>query len=264
MLFEQDYIIFELLDVLEFAYSGNHKIYNSNRNYDAVSFRISSDAILETATSKTALSDGFINYVPSDVNYTRSASDDHMIVVHLKFFNYHAEDVESFLPEHPEKYQTHFRELLKLWNKKDTTYKNECAAILYKIFAECQKDNPSTAEGGKISASVSYLQKNYLQKDFSLSLAAQKSYVSEPYFRKLFKKEFGMSPKQYVINGRIRHAAALILANYYSLQEVSDLCGYRDYKHFSVEFKRMMGVSPSAYTYNYLQDEKNDLPKVRL
>jgi len=95
-----------------------------------------------------------------------------------------------------------------------------------------------------------------LNQDFSLPDAAKKSYISEPYFRKLFKKEFGMSPKQYVIEARIRHAAALILANYYSLQEVADLCGYRDYKHFSVEFKRLMGVSPSAYTYNYLQENQ--------
>ena len=75
--------------------------------------------------------------------------------------------------------------------------------------------------------------------------------MSDTYFRKLFKEEFGMSPKQYVIRHRIQHAASLIIAGYYTLEEIAEHCGYNDYKHFSVEFKKLTGVSPSKYVYNY-------------
>ena len=89
------------------------------------------------------------------------------------------------------------------------------------------------------------------KKDFSLQIAAKKSFISEPYFRKLFNKEFGISPKKYVIEHRIKYAASLIIAGYFSLQEISQMCGYDDYKHFSSAFKKIMNVSPSKYTYKF-------------
>ena len=76
-----------------------------------------------------------------------------------------------------------------------------------------------------------------------------KKFKSDERFAKLFKKEFGISPKQYVINKRIKYASSLIIAGYHTLSEISSLCGYNDYKHFSVEFKKIVGVSPSKYIY---------------
>ena len=75
--------------------------------------------------------------------------------------------------------------------------------------------------------------------------------MSEVYFRRLFKAEFGISPQKYIINLRMQNAVGLISTGYYSLQEVAYMSGYKDYKYFSVEFKRLMGVSPSGYEYNY-------------
>ena len=88
-------------------------------------------------------------------------------------------------------------------------------------------------------------------KDFSLERAAEQSFMGEAYFRRLFKKEFGISPKQYVINRRIEYAKALIIAGYFSVGEIAEMCGYNDHKHFSSEFKRLVGVSPSGYGYNF-------------
>ena len=75
--------------------------------------------------------------------------------------------------------------------------------------------------------------------------------MSEVYFRKLFKAEFGISPQKYIIKLRMQNALGLISTGYYSLKEVAEMSGYHDYKYFSVEFKKMIGVSPSEYSYNY-------------
>ena len=71
--------------------------------------------------------------------------------------------------------------------------------------------------------------------------------MSEVCFRKLFKARFGLSPAKYLMQLRIHKAAELIHTGYYTLKEVASLCGYRDYKYFSVEFKRLKGCSPSKY-----------------
>jgi AraC-like DNA-binding protein len=80
--------------------------------------------------------------------------------------------------------------------------------------------------------------------------------MSEVYFRRLFKEEYGVSPQKFIIDLRIQNAVALISTGYYSLKEVALMSGYSDYKYFSIEFKKAMGVSPSQYISGY--GEKRD------
>ena len=75
--------------------------------------------------------------------------------------------------------------------------------------------------------------------------------MSEVYFRKLFKKEYGIPPQKFIINLRIQNAIGLISTGYYSLTDVAFASGYNDYKYFSTEFKKIIGISPSKYIYNY-------------
>ena len=98
--------------------------------------------------------------------------------------------------------------------------------------------------------------KNYKNPNLTLSEIAEKSFISEVYFRKLFKKEFGISPQKHIINLRIQYAVGLISSGYYSLKEIAQLSGYNDYKYFSVEFKKIKGVSPSEYLYNFPKNPK--------
>ena len=95
------------------------------------------------------------------------------------------------------------------------------------------------------------LRHNFKNPDISVSDAADVSNISEVYFRKLFKKQFGVSPKTYIINARIKHAVNLIESGYYSLSEIAEMCGFEDYKYFSSQFHQIKGVPPSKYSYNY-------------
>jgi AraC-like DNA-binding protein len=96
---------------------------------------------------------------------------------------------------------------------------------------------------------------NYKKSDLTIKEIADRSFMSEVYFRKLFKKEYGISPQKYIIDLRIQNAVGLISTGYYTLSEVAHMSGYNDYKYFSVEFKKAMGVSPSEYMYNYEDEE---------
>ena len=251
MIFEQETVAFQILDVL-YLDQKMIKTYNYNRNFDALSFRFEADTVIETDKTQLELTDNNICFFPADINYTRNAKKDKMIVVNFKCFGYYSTEIESFMPAKPEKYRVLFEEMLDYWNKKSVSYKHKASSVLNRIFAELYKDNKSLEnQNSKIYQSVKYIKGNCLKKDFSLKTAAEKSMISETYFRKLFHQEFGISPKKYVIQVRIKHAASLIITGYHTLQEIADICGYEDYKHFSVEFKKITGVSPSKYTYNY-------------
>jgi len=249
--FEQETVSFQILDVL-FISQQSFKLFSHKRNFDALSFRFEADTRILCKNKEIHFPDNSIGFFPANVDYGRVSNHDKMIVIHFKTFNYQSDTVEQYVPTEPEKYRTLFEKIHTCWTKKEASYKHDAAAILNLIFAELYRDNKKEQpNNSKISASVQYIEENYLKHDFSLQIAAEKAYISEPYFRKLFRREFGVSPQQYVIRRRIKHAASLLITGYYSLTEIADMCGYNDYKYFSSEFKKLMGVSPSDYKYNF-------------
>ena len=251
MFFEKDLLSFNILDVLELKQQ-DINMFNSGRNFNALSFRFRSDAVLITKTEKYFMKDNYVSYFPARLDYTRVATIDEMIVVHFDTINYNTKNIEYFIPDDPTVLSELFLEIFDVWNKKELGYKFKCSAILFEIFAECYTQNyVSKSQNPKIHNSVEYLLKNYKKSDLSIKAIADKSFMSEVYFRKLFKENYGISPQKYIINLRIQNAVGLISTGYYSLKEIAYMSGYNDYKYFSVEFKKNMGVSPSEYLYNY-------------
>ncbi|MGM9664274.1 MAG: helix-turn-helix domain-containing protein [Eubacteriales bacterium] len=251
MFFEKDILSFYILDVLRLEQS-NVNMFNSGRNFNALSFRFKADTILKTEAEAYHLKDNYVCYVPARLDYSRRASTDELIVVHFDTINYNTQNIECFMPENPSVIAKLFERIWEYWNKKECGYKYKCSAILYEIFAECYAQNfISKPQTSKIQNSVDYILSNYKRSDLTVKEIASRSFMSEVYFRKLFKKEYGISPQKYMINLRIQNAVGLISTGYYSLSEVAFASGYNDYKYFSVEFKKTMGVSPSEYLYNY-------------
>jgi|SRR5690554_2272767 len=97
----------------------------------------------------------------------------------------------------------------------------------------------------------SYLSNYYFTKIDYDNLAELSGY-STGHFRQLFKQEFGVSPKRFVLNKRFEHSKKLIKDDL-PLDEVAYLCGYDDYPQFSTFFKKFSGVSPMKYKSNLMK-----------
>ncbi len=80
---------------------------------------------------------------------------------------------------------------------------------------------------------------------------AQEHKYNENYLKKLFKKEVGVSPQQYLINVRLSHAVKLLSEHNQeeplSVSHISYACGYDDPLYFSRSFKTRYGSSPKAF-----------------
>ena len=71
--------------------------------------------------------------------------------------------------------------------------------------------------------------------------------VSEVYFRRLFTNHLGTSPKQYIIDLRLKRAKQLLSEDVRSVREISENCGFSNPYHFARLFKEHEGLTPSEY-----------------
>ena len=85
LIFEQENVIFEILDVLYFDLASS-KHYNYGRNFDALSFRYEADTVVETEKTQFEFNDNTIAYFPSNVKRkTQYVVLLYMILCHILF-----------------------------------------------------------------------------------------------------------------------------------------------------------------------------------
>jgi AraC-like DNA-binding protein len=80
----------------------------------------------------------------------------------------------------------------------------------------------------------------------SLQDASQQLHVHPAHLVRIFSKEFGMGPHQYLTGRRVDLARRLLLAGM-PQRLVSAAAGFYDQSHLNRHFKRVLGVTPGAY-----------------
>ena len=76
---------------------------------------------------------------------------------------------------------------------------------------------------------------------------ARRAHASAAHFARCFKETFGETPHQYLLTRRIQRAQELLRLTDLSVSEVCDAVGYASVGSFSATFKRVVGMSPTAY-----------------
>ncbi len=251
MFFDNPEVSFRLLDIIELNQK-NINIKNTKRNFNAMSFRISADTKLIDRDKEYLLKDNSICFVPNNLDYTRISKIDQLIVVHFLSNDSLLTDIEFFYPQNPAVLLEKFYEILKHWNSKEIGYQYKCNALFNEILYECYLETyiPQKPQS-TIANSVKFMKEVFNQPAITIKEIAEKSFISEVYFRKLFKKEYGISPSKYIANLRLQNAIYLMETNYYTLTEIAELSGYTDYSYFSTVFKKAKGIPASKYFYNF-------------
>jgi len=71
--------------------------------------------------------------------------------------------------------------------------------------------------------------------------------LSKAHFSREFRRTFGESPYVYLLTRRLERAAALLRNTDYSVAEICLEVGLQGVGSFTSSFKRMYGVTPTAY-----------------
>lgn len=83
--------------------------------------------------------------------------------------------------------------------------------------------------------------------EFSLKSLSDELGYSSGYLSGLFKKNFGITFKEYLIRQRIEKAKILLLSTELKHYEIAELVGISDVNYFSARFKKEVGESPKNY-----------------
>ncbi len=92
----------------------------------------------------------------------------------------------------------------------------------------------------------SYIQEHFTEYDLSIEKTAFDLSVSTTTVRKAVLQQTGRMYKEQIIYLRIEYAKELLMQDY-SVSEVCRMVGYGNDSYFIKTFKKMTGVTPSAY-----------------
>ena len=122
-------------------------------------------------------------------------------------------------------------------------------SMCYEILSALAQEQPSTAL--PLSGILAYMEGHLDDPSLSNEQLAVQSGFSEVYFRRLFTKAYGIPPRQYLLNLRLKKAKQLLTGSSLSVTEISEQCGFTSVYHFSRSFSHRVGMSPSAYARHY-------------
>ncbi|MNV74972.1 Arabinose operon regulatory protein [compost metagenome] len=71
--------------------------------------------------------------------------------------------------------------------------------------------------------------------------------ISSSHCSRVFRQIYGISPRVFLSDQMLHEAKVLLDDPRMSVNEISTLLGYKDIAHFSRQFKRWCGISPSGY-----------------
>jgi AraC-like DNA-binding protein len=110
-----------------------------------------------------------------------------------------------------------------------------------------QKSRSAAARDRRRAVETALWIDTHSQGDVSLERAARQSGITPFHFLRLFSEVLGVTPHQYLVRSRLRHAARLLAEEDRPVTDVAYDAGFGDLSNFVRTFHRAAGVSPLRF-----------------
>lgn len=145
-----------------------------------------------------------------------------------------------------------FDKLITEFQLKRVFYEYYCQGILFNIMAAIARKtsdqtNDIRHETNTRMNEIRKLMHSHFDITKSIDEYAKLCNLSESRFSHIFKEEFGVSPKHYMIKVKIQKAKDLIKDTDLSIFQVAQMVGIDNQNYFSRLFKKHTGLSPNQY-----------------
>ena len=116
------------------------------------------------------------------------------------------------------------------------------AGVMYPI----ETPSDQSAYFRELAPVIHHIEENY-DEQISMSEMASKAGLGSTQFNQRFRELLRISPSDYLLKLRIEAAQRLLTTTDHSLGQISSAVGFYDQSHFAKRFRRVTGMSPSAY-----------------
>ena len=122
--------------------------------------------------------------------------------------------------------------------------------LIRSIFGETL-DMRAVSDDYSVARVQHYMEQHYAE-NITVSRLAELGYVSSSCFNRKFKKEIGMTPIDYLIEIRLKHARTLLKRKNVPITDIAMRCGFGSSAHFSSCFQARVGVTPTEYRNKFM------------
>lgn len=152
--------------------------------------------------------------------------------------------------------QQHSRILMLLKNiikeqaNKEMLYNKVIEAKIQEIIVLIQREGKTYKQkvyAETIYRSIQFLDEYYHMTKIDLSELAKEAGYCEDRFRILFKKQVGLTPKQYILLKKLEEGKRLLIETSDSVENISNKLGFTYCTRFSAFFKSKTGLYPTDY-----------------
>ena len=107
-----------------------------------------------------------------------------------------------------------------------------------------QKDNPTTSD--TIASYTRAFINNQIYNNPTVQVLAKRLFITETYLIRCFKKQYGVTPHQYLLDKKISIAKGMLVNSTMTIAEIASLLSFENEHYFSTLFKKKTGLTPSA------------------
>ena len=143
----------------------------------------------------------------------------------------------------PQDYIQRFKTLQQLF------LRNESRMKIFSAFYELLDllGAPSERNSERLIFAVKYIEEHMQDPTLSNVELAKYLGISEIYLRKQFQTHYRVTPKQYILDVRMRKAKQLLTDTPFTVTAIAEECGFSSVYHFCRAFRQRTGKTPTQY-----------------
>jgi len=134
--------------------------------------------------------------------------------------------------------------------------------ILTALFSNASIFPKSSSKQNPLKDTLLFISE-HLDEALPIDFLASRIFLSKYHFIRLFKKEVGYTPHEYILMSRINAAMLALKTSSSSIRDIALDYGFASESSFCTTFKRFVGMTPLTYRLSYDTTENKSLPQLQ-